>query len=40
MVEGNYEVDDKDYLLKHKHRKIQQTLSYFSKVVAISNLKT
>jgi hypothetical protein len=40
MVEGDYEVDDEGSLLKHKHCKIQQTPSHFSKVVATNNLKT
>jgi hypothetical protein len=40
MVEGNYEGDDKDFLFKHKHYKIQQTLSHISKIVATNNIKT
>jgi hypothetical protein len=40
MVEGNHEGDDEDYLIKHKHRKIQQTPSHISKVMVTNNLKT
>jgi hypothetical protein len=40
MVEGDYEGDEKDSLLEHKHHKIQQTPSHLSKVVATNNLKT
>jgi hypothetical protein len=40
MVEGDYEGDDEDFLLEHKHRKIQQIPSHLSKVVATSNLET
>jgi hypothetical protein len=38
MVERDYEGDDEDSLFKHKHRKIQQTPSHLSKVVANTNL--
>jgi hypothetical protein len=37
MVEGYYEGNDKDSLLKHTHLKIQQTLSHISKVVLTNN---
>jgi hypothetical protein len=40
MVKGNHEGYDKDSLLEHKHRKISQTLSHISKVVATNNLET
>jgi hypothetical protein len=32
MVEGDHEGDDKDFLLKHKHCKIQQTPSHSPKL--------
>jgi hypothetical protein len=40
MVEGNYEGDDKCFLLKRKHRKIQQTPSHTSIIVATNNFET
>ncbi len=40
MVEGDHEGDDEDFLLEHKHRKIQQIPSHIYKVVATNNLKT
>jgi hypothetical protein len=40
MVEGNDEGDDEDFLFKHKHHKIRQTLSHISKVVTTNNIKT
>jgi hypothetical protein len=40
IVEGDHEKDDKNYLLKHKLGKIQQTPRHISKVMAINNLET
>jgi hypothetical protein len=40
MFEGNHEGDDKDFLFKHKHYKIQQIISHISKIVATNNIKT
>ncbi len=40
MVEGSHEGDDEDSLFKHKHRKIRQTTSHISKIMATNNLKT
>jgi hypothetical protein len=40
MIKGNYEGNVEGFLLKHKHRKIQQIPLHFSKVVATSNLET
>ncbi len=40
MVERDHEGDDEDSLFEHKHRKIPQTPSHSSKVVAINNLET
>jgi hypothetical protein len=39
MVEGDCEGNDQDYALKLKRRKIQQTPSHISKVVATNNFK-
>jgi hypothetical protein len=40
MVEGDHEADDEDFLLEHRHRKIQQTPSHTSKAMATNNIKT
>jgi hypothetical protein len=40
MVEENHEGDDEDFLLKHKRRKMRQSPSYASKVMAKNNLET
>jgi hypothetical protein len=40
MVEGDHESNDQDSLLELKHRKIQQTPSHISKIVATNNFKT
>jgi hypothetical protein len=40
MVEEDHEGDDEEFLLKHKHCKIQQKISHTSIIVAINNLAT
>jgi hypothetical protein len=35
MVEGDHEGDDEDFLLKHKHCKIQQIPSHTSKAIVM-----
>jgi hypothetical protein len=40
MVEEDHEGDDEEFLLKHKHCKIQQKFSHTSTIVAINNLAT
>jgi hypothetical protein len=40
MAEGDHEGNDEDFLLEHKHHKIQKILSHISKVVATNNFKT
>jgi hypothetical protein len=40
MVEGDHEGNDEEFLLKHKHRKIQQNPSHTSKIMATNNLET
>jgi hypothetical protein len=40
IVEGIHEGDDEDYLLEHKHCKIQQIPSHISKIMATNSLKT